>query len=494
MSLYDKDDVSLLCKNIKDIQKEVDKEVLNVLEPKLQEMREVYNTILEYIKNHKRKLYGGFALNLLIIKQDPSDAIYDVNDKPPDIDFYSPEPLQDAVNICNILYQKKFKYVRASEAQHSETYSIFVNLHTPYCDISYVPKNIYNKMPFEQIDGFYVIHPHFMSIDYLRMLCDPIISFWRIEKAFTRFCLLQKHYPLPHNNHSLKFDKPSGDVEIGLNIVFDFLLKKETTITVGFYAHNYFLNESNLNNKKIQQLNIPFYEIISVDYRTDCLELIDKLKKNVVISGKINYQEYTRFFQFTGYTVEIFVEDTLIAIIYDHNKKCFPYQDVPAIKFSESDKKLDSNIRLGTFSMCLLYGMVGIIRARIFDDNDEKEIYYTLVSHFIDIRNYYFNKNKKTFLDKTIFKDFVVKCVGKTIKPDVEKRLKSIKRRKEGKAFTFNYEPAEQKDKPLGKYVFPNSSGNPITNPKYLKLKSEEEYKKDEEDNEEESETEIKSK
>ena len=492
MSLYNEDDVKLLSENIERIKKEVDKEVLVVLEPKLQEMKEVQNIILSYIKSKKRKIYGGYAMNILIGKKNPKDMFYDPDEQPPDVDFYSPEPIQDLINICNILEEKKYKYVKGQEAQHSETYNIFVNLHKdPYCDISYTPKNIYNKMPYEEINGFMIIHPHFMSIDYFRMLNDPLLSYWRIEKSFKRFSLLLKHYPLPHNNNKyLDFGDMSPDATIGLDIIYKFLLNKTSTLTVGFYAYNYFLQQSKLKDKNIKQLQVPYYEIVSANYVNDCLELLDELKKNVIISKKISHQEYTRFFQFTGYAVEIYIEDELIALIYDNNKKCFPYLDVPSINFSDNKTNTNQIIRLGTFNMCMMYNMINIMRSRIFGDKDAKELYYTTVSHLIDMRKYYFDKNKKNFLDDTLFKDFVVKCVGETIKPTAEKQLKIEQRKKQGKSYSFRYEPSTDKDKgeSAKNYVFPNSSGNIITNEKYLKLVQNKQEKKDFSEEEEESE------
>ena len=37
-----------------------------------------------------------------------------------------------------------------------------------------------------------------MYIDYLRMITDPINNYWRLEKIFEKFYLLQKYYPLKY--------------------------------------------------------------------------------------------------------------------------------------------------------------------------------------------------------------------------------------------------------------------------------------------------------
>jgi hypothetical protein len=125
------------------IMKKVETKKLMEMEPTLDEITKVYEIIIDFIKKNKRKVYGGFALNKLLISKQPSLAIYDESDTP-DIEFYTIDPLGDLVKICDDLKEKGFKNVVGQEAQHKETYSIFVNFQL-YCDISYMPANIYNK-------------------------------------------------------------------------------------------------------------------------------------------------------------------------------------------------------------------------------------------------------------------------------------------------------------------------------------------------------------
>ena len=75
------------------------------VEPKIDEITSVNDIIKKFIVEKKRKIYGGFALNLLLTAKDKSLALYDAFDNP-DIDFYSPEPLNDLkelfveLNLC----------------------------------------------------------------------------------------------------------------------------------------------------------------------------------------------------------------------------------------------------------------------------------------------------------------------------------------------------------------------------------------------------------
>ena len=85
----------------------------------------MYDIIKLYIKEKKRKVYGGFGLNMLLVDKNPKYALYDDSDVP-DIDFYSPEPLVDLVILCDKIFEAGFKPVIGQEAMHKETYSIFV--------------------------------------------------------------------------------------------------------------------------------------------------------------------------------------------------------------------------------------------------------------------------------------------------------------------------------------------------------------------------------
>lgn len=480
MALYKQGDIELLAENWQTIMANVENERLALLEPTIDEMKEVHEIILNFVRSNKRKVYGGFALNLLVKDKNKNDAIYKDN-KIPDIDFYSPDPIGDLMKLCNILHEKGYKAVAGREAMHQETYSLSVNYMT-YCDLSYVPRNIYNKMPFIEIDKLLLIHPHFMFIDYLRMLTDPLISYWRFEgdlKSYRRFFLLQKHYPFPRPKESISFKPVSPTIQTALDMIFQFLINRNTIIVQGLYAYNYYIYESSIldSNKKTTSnlVHIPHYEFISSDYRNDFFALMDHLKSNVVIPrDRLTSTEFYPFFQFTGHSVEIYIDNQLICRIYNNNKKCFPYIDLPAIKFNVNENTVEKHkkytVRLATFPLTLLYAIVQLMKARTNDDMKDKNLGYQVVGGLLEARNFFFDKNKKNFLDDTPFREFVAKCIGDTIQPERQRRLLIESRKKKNKRYTFTYEPGDGIKEPTTNYEFANSSGNVIHNPKNLRL------------------------
>ena len=471
MSLYVKDDIELLAKNIDEINEKIERKQLEMYEPNDDERKKVTQVILDFVKANKRKIYGGFALNNLVLDKDKKEGFYKEY-QTPDVDFYSPSPIEDLINLCNILHKAGYKRVVGKEALHADTYSIRVNFQL-YCDISYVPRNIYNKMPFKEIAGLNYIHPFFMAIDYLRMITDPLASYWRIEKSLKRMVLLQKHYPLPSINKPIEISNSTPDLDKAVDLVTEFLTTRKSCIVIGFYAYNYFVEKSETKNKNIKTINIPYHEFISTNYKTDFDQLVENLKKQFG-PDRITHKEYFPFFQFTGFSVEILLDNEVIVVMYAHNNKCLPFLTVPALSFPNGKPtKMSGEIILGTFSLTLLFSQIMTIKYRVNNDRTMTEVYMTIVSHLINSRNDYFKKNNKNIFDETIFRDFIVECIGDGIHPDREIGLKFEARRKSNKKAYYMYEPGKDGKDVKGadtNYYFSNVSGNEIKNTKNLRL------------------------
>lgn len=463
MDLYIQKDLDKFKEEKENIILKHTKAKLDLIEPTKKEIKAVMDIIIEFIKKHKRKIYGGYALNLLIKSKNKDDVIYKEEDLP-DIDFYSPEPIIDLIEICNDLHKKKFKHINGIEAVHKETYSIKVNQQL-YCDITYMPKILYNVLPYKEIDGIHVAHPHFIEIDYLRMINDPLVSYWRIDKIFPRLFKLQKHYPFPHSRDDLIVLKTKNQ-EI-LDDVFEWIKDKKSIIVIGQYAFSYYLMKSEINKRNFKILDIPMYEFISTNYRDDVVDLLKILQKKY----KATITEHFPFFQFIGYSSYIYLDDKLMVKIYDYNNHCYPYIDIDAYYFKyESFEKTKGFIRIGTFSMTLMYNLICMTKARIDNDLTITNYYYIMASQLVEMRRYYLDKYKKTIFDDTDFKDFEIKCIGEEVKPEIERQIRIKRRKEKGKLLSFKYNPEEGVKEPVSEFKFSNTSGNPIKVSKKMKI------------------------
>ena len=469
--LYNENDVKLLNEKINDIIDKVRAVTDEIMEPTRKELNDVTKIISEYLKSKKRKIYGGYALHLLVKNANKDDGIYKESDTP-DIDFYSPEPLQDLYELCDIINDKGYKQVTGKEAQHAGTYNLYVNMHL-YCDITYVPKIVYNHMPFIKINDMIVIHPYFMAIDYLRMLTDPLLSFpfrFKDKPSFKRFYLLQHYYPFYRTEKKIPIDgqKTVNEISNLHNTIYGFMQDNKGIINIGHYAYIHYLERSGITAKgKFDIDNVPFFEIISANYKNDAKKLIDLLKKSSIDPKKINYVEYFPFFQFLDYSVRIYYGDTLLVKIYDNNKKCLPFFEVPYYEIKDRKVNVSNShtVTIGTFSLTILYFLINVMKYRCDENIHMQNMYYTMISNMTEFRNNYMKKNNKNIFDDTIFQEFAVNCIGKAIPPERERQKLIEYRKKKGKKLSTSYKPEDGKQSPP-KYVFANTSGNPINNDK----------------------------
>lgn len=473
MSLYSLNEANLLDKYVDDLIKKSNLARRNAIEPTEDKQWDMLNIVYNFVKEKKRKIYGGFALNKLIALKDEKDKFYDDCDiESWDIDFYSPDPIEDAKEIANRLHKKGYKYILASEAQHEETYKVHAES-LSVADISYVPTIIYNNMPFKEIEGAYVTGPTFMMIDYFRVLTDPLTSWHRLDKTFKRLSLMLKHYPLPTNSSPINTLESNTEFDLIFKNIHSFLTNRPSTIVVGMYPYNHLVKQSGMKDDSINYISANFYEFISTEYKLDTKELITLLKEKVPDSSSIKYVENYPLFQYLGYSTDIYFKNELVCKIYHYNYRCTPYFDVPADYF-ENEKIIESKkkrtIRIGTVSVLMMYNLIAILKAKIDKNNILKSTYYQMISHIIKMKNYYLKKNNKTIFDDSLFQEFIVKCIGDMETPQMERQKRIARKIKSGKKFCYNYNPEKDMGKDQSKYFFKNTSGNKITNKKNLKI------------------------
>ena len=469
MELYTQKDVDLVVQNIDPIIDKIEKTKQKIYEPTYDQQMAAINVIMKFLKDKKRKIYGGYAQNALIVSKDKNDSFYPEGDIP-DIDFYSPDPLQDVKDICDLLYDSGFKdkVIEGREAQHKETYKIFVNYGKESCDISYVPKNIYNRMPFIELNGIYYAHPSFMYIDLYRIMSEPYFSSRRWTKNITRLHLLQKHFPFKKytTNLSNAYDVEKGKEKKVMEInkfLCNELKDKSTYIVTGQYAYNYYLSYVKMKYKYVE---CPLLQIVSTNYVQDATDLIKKMKK----FDNMSFTEFYPFWQFTGYNVVIYYEDVPLVHMTSHNNKCIPTKVVPFKTFYGGnvveDKK--STVQLGSFDYVFFMNLMSGFRCRVNDLGDKCGYHNIMTSHLIEFRNHYFKEHKKTLLDDTLFQSFIPDCIGTMPDPIREGLIERNTKYKSGKLVVYKYKPGTGMTVP--DFKFANTSGNPVVKEINLKI------------------------
>ena len=461
--MFNIDEIDKIKRKIPILEEKIRLHNLKTYEPTRTEIDTVSKEIHKFIIQKKRIVYGGWAQNAFIKKKDSKQQFYDES-QVPDIEFYTPDPTGDLMDLADLLHEKGYKYIHTEEGVHNETYKIFVNF-INYTDISYLPLNIFNNVPVEIIDGMKMAHPHFMLIDAYRVYTDPINSFWRLDKTFSRFNVLDNLYPfydedLVSNNFSINFKKKPTKFLKGKEHyqvhewIRKKLIHKSKLVVIGYYGYQYYLKKTDID--KLFAF-FPYYQVISIDYKKDVSEIYKELVKKY--KNKITFKEFFKFSQFYDTNIMFYFDNNPIFQIFGHNERCTVYR--------YSKKK---QTYFGTIQLILKYFLIAYNYAIINRTKNEKS-FRILFSNLIFARKSYLENKTLGVMDDTAFKGFTIKCFGDTIDTIRKSRLNQDKRSKQGKTRKFNYDPkGKQAKRPVMRYE--NTSGNEIINKKYHTIKN----------------------
>jgi len=445
--MYRDIDLEVIKKGMDNIKDEAMKKKLDTLEPTITEFKDVYANIIDYIKKKKKIIYGGYAQNHLIKMKNKNDAFYKETDLA-DIEFYSHEPLTDVVELCDFLHSKGFSHVEGKDGVHPETYKIFVNYQN-YCDLSYMPKNVYDNLDYIEDKGLRFTHPHFMLVDAFRVYSDPLTSYFRLDKTFSRSSTLIRYYPF---SSSFESDRPNYSSKLSeddLNFIKRFVrhkvLHNSQFIVIGHYAYNYLVKKAKLN---LEFDNFTYYQAVSINYKEDN-EKVGKFLKDE-FKDKLTIKHFTPYFQFYDAHTEYYYKDVCIFKLYGHNNRC--------IVNNFSEKK---EVFFGTFQLIFLYLLVDYQYAKTQRNKVEERNYMIMITRLLKARLAYLDSHDITILDKSPFQEFTLQCIGSTEDPLRMVLLERKRKREAGKQMTFNYSPKGNPGK-VPVFRFNNTSGNEI--------------------------------
>jgi hypothetical protein len=461
--LYDDKNIDAINNELDNIIEKVNEIKSNNYEPTNKECFSIRNDIIKFVKSNKRIIYGGTAWNELIKHKDPNDKIYNENECK-DIEFYSPKPLEDIEKLCKIL-NNKYTFVRAAEAVHPETYTIFVNF-SGICDITYMPSPIFYNIKRQTINGIDYIHPFVILIDILRQYNDPINSYWRLKdkKVFFRANKILKHYPLKLEKGKIKSNK-----DINKELLEYVFLNIKNINSLVFLLSSFYLNP------KSDKIILDDHLIVFTDNYNNDVKLIYSIilkyfsQKNMLdqVDTMLKVEEYVPFFQYWDKRIVFTYNNTPFLIIHGHNDICIPYHEVYVNKnkiekivfgtLKNGYKEEFNLIKLGTFIMLLNYSIINYHYNYIYNKDNCKNI-EIFIYNLLDTRNKYLESNKLTVIDKSPYKEFIIECYGNTVDPVRQKFLRQYKRKEKGVKMSFSYDP--NNDNMPTNINYKNTSGN----------------------------------
>lgn len=436
--MYREKDLNAIKINIDNIQNEAMRIYTdNYKEPTNTEYDQVKRIILDFMNTKKRILYGGYAQHLFALKH--GDVVYNEYMDRPDVEYYSPEPLKDMMELCNELHKEGFKFVHGKEGVHKGTYKVFVN-GDDYCDIGYMNKFLFDNCPTLQLECCRVAHPHFMLIDVYRVYTDPMTSYWRLKKSFERNNLFIQYYPF---NYKLEYDVTIYNLTKEVEKIKDYIRKEiihnYNVIVIGTYGYNHLVKKQNEN----YQLPYQYYQLISFDLLNDAKKIYKLLKEKF---NNVTITEYYPFYEYHDAHFEFSINGNIVLKLYGNNKRCVPNY--------HSENK---NTKFGSSQVITLYLLIDKLYHSINKRNKEASNCEYLIRTLFDIRDKYLDEREITVMDNSPFKEFIINCEGEPHDILRADRVKQMER----KIKKFTYTPTDKQQK-IPEYKFPNCSGNKV--------------------------------
>ena len=394
-------------------------------------IQKIFKILETFLKNKKLVCYGGTAINnILPIKQ----RFYDTNIELPDYDFFTPNAIDDAIELANLFYKNGFDEVEAKSGVHTGTYKIYVNF-IPIADITQLDQILFNNIQKNAIikKGIYYAPPNYLRMAAYLELSRPDGDISRWEKVWKRLSLLNKNYPITKNHCNISdfvnyFETPIKDLDIINKTIIDSIIKLKLVFFGGYAVYQYSKYMSMKHRKLL--LKHPNFDILAIDP----LESINVIKHNLISNNikNIEIKYHNAIGEIIPEHYELIIDDNSLLYIYK-TIACHSYNTIKI-----NNKKLN---------IASIETMLSLYLAFLYAD---KEYYDT--NRILCICQYLFILQiKNRFKQKGLLKRFTTKCYGKqeTIedirahKAFIYNRLKKKPCNKEYRQFFLRYIPAE---------------------------------------------------
>lgn len=170
-------------------------------DPAYENIDKIIAELTKFISKHKLIIYGGLAIDYALRLH--GDKIYADDLLQVDYDFMSPDSVNHAQEFGKIVYELTGRdNVRVMNAMHIKTMRVDIGDNHFLADVSYVPKDVFVKLPYLEYANMRIIHPNLQRIDMHSSLAFPYdnapteVIFHRWNKDIKRFNLLAKYYPI----------------------------------------------------------------------------------------------------------------------------------------------------------------------------------------------------------------------------------------------------------------------------------------------------------
>ena len=387
--------------------------------------------LVDFLKKKELLCYGGTAINNILPKE---DQFYNFDVEIPDFDFYSPNALNDAIELSKIYYLNGFEEVEAKAGMHKGTFKVFVNF-IPIADITYIPESLFNNLKKDSKvkNGIFYTPVEFLRMSMYLELSRPEGDISRWEKVLKRLFLLNKVYPLKYkicpnifNFESVLEDKKNRKI---VNILKDALIEDQVVFFGGFSLN--LLSKYATKKQKTNIENLHTFDVLSVTPFSTLMVIMNTFK--LLNFKNIKYIKHPQLEDLIGEHYQLYIDNIHFLTIYKP-LSCNSYNEI-----IYKGKKIKVATTETILSLYLLFMFTG---HPYFDKNK-----------MLCFAEYVFRIQQKYRLRKKgILKRYNINCYGKQltfekikeIKSNKFKTLKHNKKSKEYKEWFLRYIPNNQ--------------------------------------------------
>jgi hypothetical protein len=216
-------------------------------------------TVMNFVKRKNLIIYGGTAVDRIIIEESSGeDKLYD-DSATSDIDVLSSNFEEDANELVaelKKLNKNDLSHIKVVTGITGKTRKIFVNIFSSaLIDITYLDPKYMSELKPLKIKGFLYAGPQFLKIhQYQNLICQLYNDSYRIPKAIKKIKILEKWYPLTvtRNPAIINIDYTSDDILPSLKDVY---LKYECILGGDYVYYIYYESESTTEKEVVLYSN-----------------------------------------------------------------------------------------------------------------------------------------------------------------------------------------------------------------------------------------------
>ena len=399
------------------------------------EIKDIIKTVEDFIMKEDLICYGGISINAVLPEK---DKIYNPNYDLSDYDFYSPNAMQDAKNLSNILYKKGYEQVEAKNSVHLGTYKVYCQFQG-VADITQLPSDLFKTLKKQAVRVNGILHcpPNFLRMGMYLELSRPYGEIDRWTKVFHRLSLINKYYPLTSHQIAKKCNAVPFQREMEeknqekskqiFEIVRDAFISRGDVFFGGYAINNY---SQYMGFKEKQQVKmIADFDILCNDPDVSS----QLVKTNLLEQGikPVHIKKRPAIGEIIPEQLEISVGKDIVAVLYKPSA-CHSFNTIYI---------QGKQVKIATIDTMLAFYLAFLYANKPYYDTER----------ILCMASFLFQVQQKNRLQqKGLLKRFTVTCYGhqttleemKELKAEKYLELKDKKRGKEYEEWFFNYKPS----------------------------------------------------